>query len=65
MEFDIEALKMFCRIKDIEHESISDKSIRKNVWAYLEEEMDEEEDEVEMCAGLGSLSVVDPFAFDE
>ncbi len=27
--------------------------------------VDEEEDEVEMCAGLGSLSVVDPFAFDE
>ena len=47
-EFDIETLKLYSRIKDIEYDdSYSDKIIRKNVWAYIEEEMDAEGDSEE------------------
>jgi len=45
VEFDIETLKMFCRVKEIEYEDVSDKGIRKNVWMYLEEEMGDDDDE--------------------
>jgi hypothetical protein len=49
-DFDIEVLKIYCRIKNIES-SGSERSIRKSVWEHFEEEMedfdesDEEEDE--------------------
>lgn len=46
VDFDIEVLKIYCRIKEIES-SGSDKSIRRRVWDHIEEEMEdiEESDE--------------------
>lgn len=38
-EFDIDTLKMFCDIKEIDH-SDTEKSVRHNVWKYLEEQFD-------------------------
>jgi len=45
LEFDVDTLKMFCDVKEIEH-SGTEKSVRHNVWKYLEEqfEMDESEE---------------------
>jgi hypothetical protein len=45
-DFNIEALKIYCRIKELD-DSGSDKSIRKRVWEYLETEDSESEYESE------------------
>jgi hypothetical protein len=39
LEFDVDTLKMFCDVKEIDH-SDTEKSIRHNVWKYLEEQFD-------------------------
>ena len=39
LEFDLDTLKMFCDIKEIEH-SNTEKSVRHNVWKYLEEQFE-------------------------
>lgn len=46
LEFDIDTLKLFCKIKDIEH-SDTEKSIRVNVWKYLEEQFEMDSDDSE------------------
>jgi len=38
-EFDVDTLRLFCRIKEIDH-SDSEKSVRHQVWKYLEEQLD-------------------------
>jgi len=43
VDFDIEVLKIYCKIKDIDP-SGSEKSIRSRVWKNFEEEMEEFED---------------------
>jgi len=44
LEFDVDTLKMFCDIKEIEH-SGSEKSVRHNVWKYLEDQFEVEDSE--------------------
>ena len=46
-EFDIDALKMYARIKDIDIADISDRHIRARVWKFIESEfaLDEESEE--------------------
>jgi hypothetical protein len=50
-EFNIEVLKIYCRIKDLD-DSGSDRSIRKRVWENIEDEFEvdseEDEDDVEV-----------------
>ena len=43
-DYDIEVLKIYCRIKDIES-SGSDKSIRRRVWDHIEEELEDGSDD--------------------
>jgi hypothetical protein len=43
-EFDIEVLKLYCRIKDLD-DSLSDKKIRQNVWNSIQEEFELDSDE--------------------
>jgi hypothetical protein len=49
-EFNIEVLKIYCRIKDLD-DSGSDRTVRNRVWANIEEEFeldtDDEEEELE------------------
>jgi hypothetical protein len=49
-DFDIEVLKVYCRIKEIDTEGISDRHIVSRVWKHIESEFEiddseEEEDE--------------------
>lgn len=47
VDFDVEVLMMYCRIKDLEPDVDSEKGLRKAVWANFEEEYgdsDSEED---------------------
>jgi hypothetical protein len=44
LEFDVDTLKLFCKIKDIDH-SDTEKSVRVNVWKYLEEQFEMDSDE--------------------
>ena len=44
VDFNIEVLKIYCRIKDIDS-SGSDKSIRRRVWDHIEEEFEDESDD--------------------
>jgi hypothetical protein len=46
-EFDIEALKMYARIKDIDTADISDRHIRARVWKFIESEFALDEDSEE------------------
>ena len=39
LEFDIDTLKLFCKIKEIEY-SDTEKSIRHQVWKFIEEQLD-------------------------
>jgi len=43
-EFDIEVLKLYCRIKDLD-DSLSDKKIRQNVWNSIQEEFELDSDD--------------------
>jgi len=47
VDFDIDVLLVYCRIKEIELESSSDKNIRKKVWENieLENEVDDSDEE--------------------
>jgi hypothetical protein len=38
-EFDIDVLKMYCRIKELD-DSVSDKKIRAQVWEHMQEEFE-------------------------
>ena len=50
VDFDIEVLKIYCRIKEIDS-SGSDKSIRRRVWDHIEEEFEDSDDESEDDSG--------------
>jgi len=45
-EFDVDTLRLFCRVKEIEHSS-SEKSVRHSVWKYIEEQFELEETDSE------------------
>jgi hypothetical protein len=38
-EFDVEVLKIYCKIKELDY-NVSEKQLRKNVWANIESEFD-------------------------
>jgi len=61
LEFDVDTLKMFCDVKEIEH-SGTEKSVRHNVWKYLEEqfEMDDDSESEEGSEDLGSEPEEEP-----
>ena len=46
VDFDIEVLKVYCKIKEIDS-SGSDKEIRKRVWNHFEEELEMDSDDSE------------------
>ena len=41
-DFDINTLLVYCRIKEIECDSSSERNIRKTVWEHIEEELDDD-----------------------
>jgi len=43
-EFDIEVLKVYCKIKDLD-DTLSDKKIRSNVWKSIQEEFEFDDDD--------------------
>ena len=45
-EFDIEVLKVYCKIKDLD-ETLTDKTIRSNVWKSIQEEFEFDDDDDE------------------
>ena len=45
-EFDIEVLKMYCRIKELD-DSLSEKKIRAQVWEHMQEEFELSDDSEE------------------
>ena len=45
-DFDIEVLKMYCRIKELD-DSLSDKKIRAQVWNNMQEEFELSDDETD------------------
>jgi hypothetical protein len=62
-EFDIEVLKMYCRIKELD-DSLSEKKIRAQVWEHMQEEFelsdDSEEDDTDSESEEESESESEP-----
>jgi len=59
MDFDIEVLKMYCRIKDLD-DSVSDKKIIESVWNNMQEEYELEESEDSEDESVVSESETEP-----
>ena len=55
LEFDVDTLKMFCDVKEIDH-SDTEKSVRHNVWKYLEEQFDVDDSDLDDSDSDGSES---------
>jgi hypothetical protein len=57
-EFDIEVLKVYCRIKELD-DSVSDKKIRASVWKNIQEEFELDSEESDDDSALEDLEEED------
>jgi hypothetical protein len=62
VDFDVDVLKIYCRIKEIELDGSSDRSIRRKVWENieLENEVDDESDDSDESNFIEEESETEP-----
>jgi hypothetical protein len=58
-EFDVDVLKIYCKIKELDY-NVSEKQLRKNVWANIESEFDLDDSDEDSGEDSGDEVESDP-----